>query len=94
MCKSIFTTCLTPAEGSDLEIGLSDPSAGVARVFYTYLYTQVVGTACLDLCLFSTDLCRGPPRSYALEKTLHLILDLYPAKELIDRKDLGEVLYP
>ena len=35
MCKSIFTTCLTLAEGSDLEIGLSDPSAGVVRVFCT-----------------------------------------------------------
>ena len=50
---------MAPTEGSDLEIGLSDPSAGVVRVFYT-IYTQVFGTACLDLCLFSTDLCRGP----------------------------------
>ena len=65
MCEN-GTSCnilisMTPAEGSDLEIGLSDPSAGVVKVVYTYLfYTQVFGTACLDLCLFSTDLCRGP----------------------------------
>ena len=38
MCESIFTTSTPPAEGSDLEMGLSDPSAGVVRVFYIYLY--------------------------------------------------------
>ena len=37
---------------------LSDPSAGVARVFVRY-YTQVFGTACLDLCLFNTDPSAG-----------------------------------
>ena len=49
---------MTPAEGSDLEMGLSDPSAGVVRAFL-HRYTQVFGTACLDLCLFNTDPLAG-----------------------------------
>ena len=40
-------------------MGVSDPSAGVDG-YFAPLYTQVFGTACLDLCLFNRDLCRGP----------------------------------
>ena len=43
MCKSIFTTCLTPAEGSDLEIGLSDlPRGEVVGVGVIAVFPPVV----------------------------------------------------
>ena len=49
---------MTPAEGSDLEIGFVRP-LGQGRVVWWSPIHRSSGFA-LDLCLFSTDLCRGP----------------------------------
>ena len=38
-CARAYSPPPAPAEGSDLEMGLSDPSVGIVRVFYIYLYT-------------------------------------------------------
>ncbi len=49
---------MTPAEGSDLEIGFVRPLGQGRGVWWSPIHRSS-GFA-LDLCLFSTDLCRGP----------------------------------
>ncbi|WP_288202878.1 hypothetical protein, partial [uncultured Porphyromonas sp.] len=45
---------------SDNPISRSDPSAGVKEVVNMLVYTGLSGLCPSDLCLFSTDLGRGP----------------------------------
>ena len=46
---------MTPAEGSDLDNDCPTPQPGSFRCIVRH-NTQVFGTACLDLCLFNSDL--------------------------------------